>query len=93
MQSYADALLYQNDGQVATVKQEAGPSSAEAGQGNQAPTSSTGQEGGGPHAAASAAPPASTPPATAAQQQVDANRSAIRSVAVPLCMTFLDSVS
>ena len=70
MQSYADALLYQNEGQMGAVKQEAGSSSAEAGQPNQATPSNAPQDASRP--AASAAPPTATPPVTAAQQQVEA---------------------
>lgn len=70
MQSYADALLYQNEGQMGAVKQEAGSSSAEAGQPNQATPSNVPQDASRP--AASAAPPTATPPVTAAQQQVEA---------------------
>ncbi|MCJ1304067.1 hypothetical protein MMC08_006879 [Hypocenomyce scalaris] len=70
VQSYADALLYQNEGQMGAVKQEAGSSSAEAGQPNQATPSNAPQDASRP--AASAAPPTATPPVTAAQQQVEA---------------------
>lgn len=68
LQSYADALLYQNDGQMESVKQEAGLSTAEAGQ---ATISATG-EAVATRPPTSAAPPTSTPPVTAAQQQVEA---------------------
>ncbi len=72
MQSYADALLYQNDGEMGAVKQEAGSSSAEAGQANQEPTCSASQEGNLCRPTAPTAPPTSMPPVIATQQQVEA---------------------
>ena len=79
MQSYADALLYQTDGEMGVVKQEAGSScaeasssSAEAGQAHQEPTCSAPQEGNLGRPTASTAPPTSMPPIVATQQQAEA---------------------
>ena len=79
MQSYADALLYQTDGEMGAVKQEvgsscaeAGSSSAEAGQANQEPTCSASQEGNLCRPTAPPAPPTSMPQVIATQQQAEA---------------------
>lgn len=85
VQSYADALLYQNDGEMGAVKQEAGSScaeagtsSAEAGQANQEPTCSAPQEGNLCRPTAPTAPPTSMPPVIATQQQAEARDRFIR---------------
>ncbi|KAL0027095.1 hypothetical protein WJX79_005283 [Trebouxia sp. C0005] len=85
VQSYADALLYQTDGEMGAVKQEAGSSSAEAGsssaeagQANQEPTCSASQEGNLSRPTAPTAPPTSMPQVIATQQQAEARDRFIR---------------
>ena len=76
LQSYADALLYQNDGHMLSeTKQELEMRSREAGQASPAGNSSAAVEGLPSQSAAPAGTSTGTPAATTTQQQLDANRS------------------